>query len=79
MRYAQLEYYVSEPRLNRFLRACSNSKTKAQKLYRINIKVSEAFYPILNLFETFLRNTIYNEIAHSLHDPDWIINEQKGS
>lgn len=78
MRYAQLEYYISEPRLNRFLRACGNSKTKAQKLYRINIRFSEAFYPILNLFETFLRNTIYNEIASAFHDPDWIINEQKG-
>lgn len=70
MNYSQLEYYVSQPRINRFLRACGNSKSKAQKLYKINLRVSQAFYPLLNLFEIFLRNTIHNHIAtHFNHKP----------
>lgn len=78
MNYSQLEYYVSQPRINRFLRACGNSKSKAQKLYRINLRVSQSFYPLLNLFEIFLRNTIYNHIATHFHDADWIITQKNG-
>ncbi|RBQ06267.1 hypothetical protein [Pedobacter miscanthi] len=78
MNYAQLESYISQPRLNRFLRACGNSKTKAQKLYRINLRVAQSFYPIMNLFETFIRNAIYNQIAVYFKDNDWIINQKAG-
>lgn len=78
MNYAQLEFYISQPRLNRFLRACKNSKTKAQKLYKINLRVSQSFYPILNLFEIFFRNAIYSVIAKEFTDADWIINEKNG-
>ncbi|ARS41470.1 hypothetical protein CA265_18150 [Sphingobacteriaceae bacterium GW460-11-11-14-LB5] len=78
MNYAQLESYLSQPRLNRFLRATGNSKVKAQKLYRINLRVCQAFYPIMNLFETFLRNAVYNTIAAHFADNDWIINQKSG-
>jgi hypothetical protein len=77
MTYAQLEYYVSQPRLNRFLRACGNSKSKTQKLYKINLRVAQAFYPLMNLFETFIRNEIYNELTNHFNDPDWIINQKR--
>lgn len=77
MTYAQLEYYVSQPRLNRFLRACGNSKSKTQKLYKINLRVAQAFYPLMNLFETFIRNAIYNELINHFSDSDWIINQKQ--
>lgn len=76
MNYAQLERYISEPRLNRFYKACGNSKTKTQKLYKINLRVSQAFYPLMNLFEIFIRNGTYNQIALNFRDDDWIINKK---
>lgn len=76
MTYTQLEYFISQPRLNSFLRACGNSKSKTQKLYRINLRVAQAFYPLMNLFEIFIRNAIYNELANHFDDPDWIINQK---
>ena len=78
MDYSKLEYYVSEPRLNRFLVACNDSSVKAEKLYSINLKVAQAAYPLLNLFEIFLRNAINAEISYYFNDPDWIINQQSG-
>lgn len=76
MNYSQLELYISQPRLSRFYRACGNSKTKTQKLYKINLRVSQAFYPLMNLFETFIRNGIYNQISIHFADSDWIMNQK---
>lgn len=78
MKYSKLEYYLSQPRLQRFLSATGNSQTKAQKLYRINLRVSQAFYPVLNLFEIFLRNTIYYHVSSHFSNPNWIVSEKTG-
>lgn len=78
MEYNQLEYYVSQPRLHRFLQATGNSKSKAQKLYRINLRASQAFYPILNLFEIVLRNIINYQVSSHFANPNWIITEKTG-
>lgn len=78
MDYYKLEYYASEARLNRFLKASKNSKIKAQKLYHANLKVSQSFYPILNLFEVFFRNSCYYQISSHFTNPNWIITEKNG-
>ena len=78
MEYNKLEYFVSQPRLQRFLIATGNSKTKAQQLYRINLRVSQAFYPILNLFEICLRNSVNYQIAVHFTNPNWILTEKNG-
>jgi hypothetical protein len=57
MKYQILEKYASVPRMNRFFIA-TGSKMGAMELYRANLQVSEAFYPVLNLTETFLRNSL---------------------
>jgi len=64
--------------MNRFLVAAENSKDKAQKLYKINLRVSQAFYPILNLFEIFLRNSINYQVSAYFTNPNWIISEKNG-
>lgn len=76
MDYNKLEYYSSKPRLDRFLTACGNSKSKAQNLYKINLQVSQAFYPVLNLFEIFLRNALNYRMAAYFADPDWIVHQK---
>lgn len=78
MDYHKLEYFLSEARLNRFLAACSGSPSKAQNLYAINLKVSQSVYPILNLFEIFLRNAVNRQVVNYFDDADWIINQQNG-
>lgn len=47
-------------------------------MYRVNLRVCQAFYPILNLFEIFLRNTINYRISGYFADPNWIINQKNG-
>jgi hypothetical protein len=78
MDYNKLELFVSKPRLDRYLIACGNSRDRAQKLYEANITVAQAFYPILNLFETFLRNFISEKLTTYFGDEAWIINEKSG-
>ena len=78
MEYNKLEYYLSQPRLNRFLLASGNSKTKAQKLYRANLRVAQSFYPILNLFEIFLRNICNYQVSEHFANSNWIITEKYG-
>ena len=68
MNYNKLEYYVSQPRLNRFLIASGNSKVKAQKLYHANLKVAQSFYPVLNIDFTYA-TAIKKELYELL---DWI-------
>lgn len=76
MEYQKLEYYLSQPRLDRFLIATGNSKSKAQKLYKINLRVSQSFYPILNLFEIFFRNIANYQVSSHFTNPNWIIAEK---
>lgn len=78
MDYSKLEYYLSRPRLDRFLVATGNSKSKSQKLYRINLRVAQAFYPVLNLFEIFLRNIVNYQVSSFFTNPNWIITEKNG-
>ena len=68
MDYAKLEKFVSTPRLDRYLVSCDNSHERAMKLYEANLIVCQAFYPILNLFETFLRNAINDKLALHFRD-----------
>lgn len=78
MKYDKLEYFVSQPRLNRFLTASANSKSKAQKLYQANLRVAQSFYPVLSLFEVILRNVCNYQISSVFANPNWIITEKNG-
>ena len=77
IKYLTLEKFASSPRMKRFFVA-TGSKTGAKKLYKVNLLVSQAFYPILNLTEIFLRNSLYNSIETHFSNPDWIITEKNG-
>jgi hypothetical protein len=78
MNYNAFENFVSKPRLERYLACCTYSQEKAMMLYGANLKVSKAFYPILNLFEIFLRNSIDNKLGIYFADSEWIINQKMG-
>lgn len=78
MEYAKLELYASKPRLDRFLNACNGSQEKCQSLYQANLNIAKSFYPVLNLFEVFLRNRINTELSSYFGTADWILNQKNG-
>ena len=78
MDYLRLEQFVSRPRLDRYLVSCANSQDRAKSLYGANVLVSQSFYPILNLLETFLRNSINERMSAHYGDAAWIINQKMG-
>ena len=47
-------------------------------LYNGNLKISQAFYPLLGVLEVILRNSIHREIAFMYNDKNWIINQKTG-
>jgi hypothetical protein len=63
--------------MNRF-RSATGSKSRAIELYRVNLQVSQAFYPVLNLTEIFLRNSLYACVSNYFSNEDWIITEKNG-
>jgi hypothetical protein len=76
--YQQLEKHLSPPRFGRYLTAASNHKTKAKRLYKANLRVAQAFHPLLSLLEVALRNGLNSVLTVKFGDPDWIINQQRG-
>lgn len=70
--------YLSRPRYNRYLVATANSSSRAKRLYNANIRLAQAFHPILSQFEVVLRNSLTVVLAAHFADPDWIINQKTG-
>jgi hypothetical protein len=58
MKFIEFEASFSKSRINRYLIATGNSKVKAVKLYKDNLKISQAFHTILGVLEVVLRNNI---------------------
>jgi hypothetical protein len=78
MKFEKVRLYVSSPRIARFLIATGNSKVKAVRLYKANLKVSQAFLPVLAILEVTLRNRLNAILSGHFSDPDWIINQKTG-
>jgi len=78
MEYEKLEYFISAKRLERYLVACNHSKVYTSRLYSLNMKLSQAFYPLLSMTEIFLRNSINNVLTAYFSDPNWIVTQKSG-
>ena len=74
MTETQLKYFLSSPRFNVYFATTNNDFDKAYKLYRSNIELSEAFYPILSVLEISLRNSINETLKIYFNDPYWFKN-----
>jgi hypothetical protein len=70
--------YLSRPRYYRYLIATVNSKDRAKILYNANIRLAQAFHPILSQFEVVLRNSLNIILSAHFIDTDWIINQKNG-
>lgn len=50
----------------------------AKNLYAANLKLSQAFHPLLGIFEVALRNSINDILTKHFADPDWIQTQKTG-
>lgn len=70
--------YLSKPRYKRYLIATAYDKKRAQRLYHSNIRLAQAFHPVLSQFEVVLRNALNLCLSAYFSDTDWIINQKNG-
>lgn len=68
----------STARVNRYLLASDNSPIRSIALYKANLKVAQAFHPLLGILEVVLRNRINDVLTIHFKDVDWVINEKVG-
>lgn len=78
MKLASRNKYLSSSRYNRYLVATANGNERAKKLYNANIRLAQAFHPLLSQFEVVLRNSINIILSSHFKDPDWIVNQKTG-
>jgi len=78
MKLALRNKHFSRPRYNRYLTATNDNKESAKKLYHANIRLAQAFHPVLSQFEVVFRNSLNIILSTHFNDPDWIINQTTG-
>ena len=78
MKFKDFRQYFSSARISRYLSATGNSKNRTIKLYKANLKLSQAIHPLLGVLEVVLRNKINDILTAHFTDPDWIINQKAG-
>jgi hypothetical protein len=76
--FENFQTYFSSARVNRYLSATNNSKNRAISLYKANLMISQAFYPLIGILEVILRNRLNDILADYFTDSDWIINQKEG-
>ncbi|MEM9337452.1 MAG: Abi family protein [Bacteroidota bacterium] len=78
MKYAEFQNTMSEPRMSRYLTACSDDSKKAMTLYRLNLRLSQELFTVISCFEIALRNKIDQNYT-STRGSDWLRNSIKPS
>lgn len=67
----KLNNWFSEQRFRKFESYVNGDASKAEELYKDNILLSEALYPVLSVFEVTLRNAIHIELEKYHGQEDW--------
>lgn len=77
MRYCEFEELMSPQRIGRYYLSCNQHSLKTLSLYHANIRLSQAFLPVLSYFEVVLRNRIdlhYRvRFMQQSGNPDWLL------
>jgi hypothetical protein len=73
MKYCEFEELVSPKRVGRYYHSCNQHVLKTLSLYNANIRLSQAFLPILNYFEVILRNRIDQHYRQTFGNQDWLL------
>jgi len=75
--FVKISKYISSSRLHKY-QTVSSSDRQTLKLYQTNLRLSQAFYPLLSLLEVILRNALNEELTRHFNDPDWLRNQRNG-
>ena len=67
---------LSPERFSRYLEWAGDNEEYALKLYALNMRVAEAFYPALQTLEITLRNSIHATLSEAFNNEYWF--DQKG-
>lgn len=67
------EKLFSTERMQKYFQRFPTSDEKAMALYQANISISEAFYPVLAVFEVALRNSLNRELKDHFGTGDWYL------
>lgn len=67
----KLQSWFSSQRFRKFEAYMEGDTSKAEDLYKDNILLSEALYPVLSVFEVALRNAIHIELENYHGKEDW--------
>ena len=78
MKYKKLVRLYSNSRVSKYYRATNCNINKAVMLYFANLKIAQAFHPLLSSFEVILRNQLHYALARHFSDGNWIINQKTG-
>lgn len=70
--------YLSKTRYNRYQQATQANLSKAKQLYNANIRLTQAFHPLLTQFEVVLRNSIHSVLTMHFKDGNWVKNQKTG-
>lgn len=78
MKISKVRSHLSSARINRYLIATGNNNSRATKLYKHNLRVSQSFLPVISILEVVIRNNINAILTSHFTDSDWIINQKNG-
>jgi hypothetical protein len=78
MQIDAIKYHFSALRVERYLQATQHSAPRAIELYKLNLKLCQAFHPLLSILEVVLRNRINDVLSEHFDDTNWIINQKNG-
>jgi hypothetical protein len=69
-----IERIVSKDRFQPYLNSHNQNVDKAFEHYKINILISQSFYPLLAILEVGLRNSIHDQLSRKYNDLLWFDN-----
>ncbi len=78
MDYQKIEYYLSQPRIARFLSATKGNTPLAYQLYLDNLRLAQVFHPLMGVLEVTLRNAINEQLSRYFNDSEWIMHQRQG-
>lgn len=78
MKYKKFVTYYSYSRVSKYYKATKRDKAKTMMLYNGNLKIAQAFHPLLGIMEVIFRNRLHSVLAKYFNDGNWIINQQQG-
>jgi len=69
-----IEKIISHEKLEPYLKKHNGDFEKAVSHYKLNIEISESFYPLLSIIEIALRNKLDYQLKRLFNDENWFEN-----